>query len=225
MKKYIKISRWKCRGLNRRYGLDLPVGRLRIGPNFTIECPCQVSAGVDLRMPCFIGAMCQFSPHDHTAPTMLNFSMGRYCSVGRGVRIGLFSHPIDRLSTSPHTYRVWNDADRVTIGNDVWIGDDVCIKAGVSVGDGAILAAGAVVVKDVEPYAIVGGVPAKLIRYRFPAETIKDLLELEWWRYDLKGFKVNPNGDIKEDIARIREIISGGAELLETVEVTAEDLL
>ena len=69
----------------------------------------------------------------------------------------------------------------MVIGNDVWIGHGAVLLAGVKVGDGAVIAAGAVVTKDVEPYAVVGGVPAKTIRYRFPAEQIEKLLTLRWW--------------------------------------------
>ncbi|MCX5642480.1 MAG: CatB-related O-acetyltransferase [Candidatus Omnitrophica bacterium] len=72
------------------------------------------------------------------------------------------------------------------IGNDVWIGFRVTIRSGVTIGDGAIIGAGAVVVKDVPPYAIVGGIPAEIIRYRFTPEEIQFLLELKWWD---KGFE------------------------------------
>lgn len=71
----------------------------------------------------------------------------------------------------------------VVIGNDVWIGANVCILPGVNIGDGAIIAAGAVVVKDVEPYSIVGGVPAKLIKYRFSPDIIKKFMEIKWWNW------------------------------------------
>lgn len=77
------------------------------------------------------------------------------------------------------------------IGNDVWIGHGVTILAGVRIGDGAIIAAGAVVTKDVEPYAVVGGVPAKTIKYRFSEEEIKKLLQLRWWDKDIDWIKNN----------------------------------
>lgn len=79
----------------------------------------------------------------------------------------------------------------VVIGNDVWIGANVCIMPGVHIGDGAVVAAGAVVSKDVAPYAIVGGVPAKMIRYRFDNETIKKMLQIKWWKWSHEKIEDN----------------------------------
>lgn len=75
------------------------------------------------------------------------------------------------------------------IGNDVWIGTNVVVLSGVTIGDGAVVAAGAIVTKDVPPYAVVGGVPAKVLKYRFDEKTIEKLLELKWWNYDMKDIK------------------------------------
>ena len=109
-----------------------------------------------------------------------------------------FAHPIDRVTTSPITYLpsrgfveengepalLAEPANRpVTIGNDVWIGNRVPILRGVHVGDGAVLAAGAVVTRDVPPYAIVGGVPARLIRWRFPEPVREALVRSQWWTW------------------------------------------
>lgn len=116
--------------------------------------------------------------------------IGKFCSIAQNVIIGADEHPLDYLSTSPFFYveslgyrkgvsEVYEKP--VRIGNDVWIGDNVFIKGGVVVEDGAVIAAGAVVVKNVPAYAIVGKVPAKIIKYRFPEETIQGLLETKWW--------------------------------------------
>lgn len=126
---------------------------------------------------------------------MENAKIGSFTSVSDNCRIGLGSHTIDCVSTCPVFTQVINgtqtswiekdchaaqDKDAI-VGNDVWIGSRVLVAGGVTIGDGAVVASGAVVVKDVPPYAIVGGVPAKLIRYRFSDEIIAKLLELKWW--------------------------------------------
>lgn len=79
----------------------------------------------------------------------------------------------------------------ITIGNDVWIGYNATIMAGVTVGDGAIIATNSTVVKDVEPYSIVGGNPAKEIKKRFPEETVSQLLALQWWNWDIEKITKN----------------------------------
>ena len=109
-----------------------------------------------------------------------------------------------------------------TIGNDVWIGHRAFIRAGVSIGDGAIVAAGAVVSKDVEPYSIVGGVPAKHIRYRFDQATIKRLLATQWWRYNLYDFDISV-----DDVSASLEWLEGNLHTLRPFDSkwwTAEDI-
>jgi len=122
-------------------------------------------------------------------------SVGSFCSIGPGAVIGgLGSHPLHMISTNPVFYSTlrqcgmsFSDADyftemkSVTLGNDVWVGANALILGGITVGHGAVIAAGAVVTKDVPDYAVVGGVPAKVIKYRFPEEDIALLLKLQWW--------------------------------------------
>ncbi|HYD34415.1 MAG TPA: CatB-related O-acetyltransferase [Methylophilaceae bacterium] len=124
--------------------------------------------------------------------------IGAFSSIGPNVLLGgLGSHPVDRLSTHPAFYSsrlqagdtfsqedLFEELPRVRVGSDVWIGAGSIVLDGVKIGDGAIVAAGAVVNKDVPPYAIVGGVPARIIRYRFDEETINALLEWRWWDLD-----------------------------------------
>lgn len=128
--------------------------------------------------------------------------VGKYCSVADNVQIGLGTHPIKRISTSPFFYSknnifkkaVYHDDSIIEfsetiVGNDVWIGYGALIMGGIKIGNGAIIAAGSVVTKDVPDYSIVGGVPAKLIKYRFDEKIREKLLESEWWNSPLK--KIN----------------------------------
>lgn len=129
----------------------------------------------------------------------IHADIGRYCSIASEVCTIQGRHPTsDWVSTSPvffspdcqcgTTYvsqRLFDEmSPKTIIGNDVWIGTRATIRSGVSIGDGAIIAAGAVVTRDVEPYTIVGGVPAKPIRKRFTDEQIDALLSLKWWDKD-----------------------------------------
>ena len=125
-----------------------------------------------------------------------NAIIGNYCSIANDVVIGLGKHPLNLFSTSTVFYRKENTLNvklvekdyefdeylPVSIGSDVWIGARAIIMDGVNIGDGAVVAAGAVVTKDVPPYAIVAGVPSKIIKYRFEKNKIKELLESKWWK-------------------------------------------
>ncbi|MBY4871213.1 CatB-related O-acetyltransferase [Burkholderia anthina] len=163
--------------------------------------------------------------------------IGRYGSFARDVTIGPGAHPIDWLSSHPFQYRSdfrfrvgdsFPGADRykadqmtrqdkqstrpapVTIGNDVWLGNGAFILPGVTIGDGAVVAGRAVVTKNVPPYAIVGGNPARIIRLRFSESLIEKLLAFKWWRFapwDLRGIQFH---DVERCIDAIRERESKG---------------
>ena len=148
---------------------------------------------------------------------MLHSKIGRYCSIARGSHIVEGIHPIDSVTTSPWHYSEYFDKHMeeyqhvgpkkvfrrsygsITIGHDVWLGGYCTFKGGIKIGTGAVVAAGSVVVKDIPPYAIFGGNPAKLIRTRFAEETIQRLLATQWWNvsphhlktldfFDIDGF-------------------------------------
>lgn len=132
-----------------------------------------------------------------------NVEMGAYCCVSWDVTIGAGAHRMELPTSHPF----WHDSrwgvispdqasrvsyfDKTFVGNDVWIGCGVTIKAGVKIGDGAVIGAGAVVTKDVAPYSIVAGVPAKELRKRFSEKTIEKLLEMQWWNWPDEKLKEN----------------------------------
>lgn len=125
---------------------------------------------------------------------IIHADIGKFCSIASETKIGMGTHTLDKISTSPifteaknGTKHSWvkvsavNPFKRVKIGNDVWIGVRTMVMGGVNIGDGAVIGAGSIVTKDIPPYAVVAGVPAKVIRYRFPQEQIDTLLAHPWW--------------------------------------------
>ena len=131
-------------------------------------------------------------------------NIGRFCSIAGEASIGMGTHTLNKLSTCPvftersnGTGHSWCKESlefpykKINIGNDVWIGKRVMVMGGVSIGDGAVIAAGAVVTKDVPPYAVVGGVPARIIKYRFTDNEIRMLLDLKWWNLPEEYLKSN----------------------------------
>ncbi|MCL1799230.1 MAG: CatB-related O-acetyltransferase [Eggerthellaceae bacterium] len=160
--------------------------------------------------------------------------VGRYCSIADNVRVFQGNHRMDAYTTSSFIYafpgfrhETWHVRERakekgierpaalalgdddvcqtVRIGNDVWIGSHVALKPGIRIGDGSCIGTGALVTKDVPPYAIVAGVPAKVVKYRFDDSVIEQLLALRWWDYDFLDFAVHPEEPIDAFIKAVKE--------------------
>lgn len=139
-------------------------------------------------------------------PQVSNTIIGKFCSIGPNFCCGLGIHPTNCVSTSPMFYSTdkqngttlckRNKIEEhltITIGNDVWIGANVTILDGVCINDGAVIGAGAVVTKDVPPYSIVVGIPAKVIKYRFDDATIERLIHRQWWNNESELKAVEEN--------------------------------
>ena len=160
--------------------------------------------------------------------TLVNAKVGKFCSIAGGCTIGMATHTLNHLSTSPiftersnALQRIWCDNSAVNpyhdvvVGNDVWIGARVMVMGGVTIGDGAVIGAGAIVTHDVPPYAIVAGVPARVKKYRFDEDTIKGLLEIQWWNLPEERMKENielfQSIDVDMPLLKqLTEILGGG---------------
>ena len=140
-------------------------------------------------------------------------SIGRFCSIGSGCFIGQqkSSHPSDWLSSHPFQYTDTAltfdpEVADVTIGHDVWIGHSAMILEGVKIGTGAIIATRALVAHDVPPYAIVAGIPAKVIKYRHAPDLIEELISSQWWNRDVELLKTLPLNDPQATLALLAEM-------------------
>lgn len=176
----------------------------------------------------------QHSPHGFAPLGAYSYShsalngvawVGRYCSIAENVRVMGNHHPVDWVSTSPVFYKArrlrqfgvagkfaksFQEAPRpVKVGNDVWIGQDVLIRDGVTIGHGAVVAAGSVVTKSVPDYAIVGGNPAKIIKFKVDPDLIPTFLKIRWWQYKLGSLVELPVEDPQEFV----RTFSNGSEL------------
>jgi len=181
-------------------GIEVIGSGVRLPLDLKFEAPSSIKRARVMQQ-CSIGAYSYI-----VSGFLCGTTIGRYCSIAEDVQIGRQSHPLGWLSTSPFTYRSSEQVIsssinfpevtleyapklkssptklvKTIIENDVWIGHGALVMPGVTIANGAIVAAGAVVTKDVKPYSIVGGNPARHIRFRFEADLINKLIESKWW--------------------------------------------
>jgi acetyltransferase-like isoleucine patch superfamily enzyme len=190
-----------------------------VAPGAELEEPVHISAGanvynnVRIGRYAFVNVGCAIYPHSR---------LGRYCSLGRWAEVGAANHPTSWVST--HLFQVTaNTFSRdeayaslsrmqgarlhppTAIGNDCWVGAKAVIRAGVTVGDGAVIGAGAVVTRDVPPYAIVVGAPARILRFRFDEDTIRRFILLQWWDDPIETMSGIPFDDVRRALDLLEE--------------------
>lgn len=207
----------------------------RIGASrLLVEPPVRFLGPFVIRSDTRIGAFTEFGREVEVQAA----TIGRYCEIGPGSLLGATGHPTTWLSVSAFQYKksAWgwhpsaNDtqvidpeaggrqsfrsvgADLATIGNDVWLGANVVVLRGVTIGDGAIVAANAVVTKDIAPYSIAGGIPAKVIRPRVSDDLRDELLALKWWRHSPNQLSGIPYDDPESALDQLRPRIEQGLE-------------
>jgi acetyltransferase-like isoleucine patch superfamily enzyme len=192
--------------LELRYQNSIILGKVSITPDCKLGNHTVIHPGI-----CLSNAI--IGDYTYVLSSISNTTIGKFCSIAPSCRIGTRKHPSKNfVSTSPVFFsknngcqmtfvkeNLFEECERIEIGNDVWVGTNSTILDGVKIGDGAIIGAGAVVTKNVDDYAIVGGVPAKLLRYRFEKQQIDFLKSFKWWDKDIKWIEKNHESFINID--------------------------
>ncbi|WP_456695228.1 CatB-related O-acetyltransferase [Aeromicrobium sp. P5_D10] len=205
----------------------------RVGTSrLLVEPPVRFLGAFVIRSDTRIGAFTEFGREVEVQAG----SIGRYCEIGPGSLIGATGHPTSWLSVSAFQYKKstwgWHPSaddtqivdpeaggrqsfrsvgpDQATIGNDVWLGANVVVLRGVTIGDGSIIAANAVVTKDVPPYSIAGGIPARVIRPRVDDELRDELLDLRWWRHSPNQLSGIPYDEPEAAAQQLRDRLVDG---------------
>lgn len=198
----------------------------------SIERPCNLGSSV-FEGDCRVGAFTYFNGRSQ----LTKARVGRFCSFGPEIVVNPGNHPVSWFSSHPFVCDPVDASTQmrrfpeyaeilvrqaqgahserrqggVTIGNDVWIGLRSIVLGGVTVGDGAIIAAGSVVTKDVAPYTIVGGLPARVIRQRFPDHIVERFLRVEWWKYSMAPLAGQADySDVERTLDMVEEGIAAG---------------
>jgi acetyltransferase-like isoleucine patch superfamily enzyme len=194
-----------------------------------LETPCNLAAGLGVaRTDVFVGA---FTACFSFVSSNVG-RIGRYCSIADGVVLGHVEHPTDWFTTlsiayDSNVFRNYIESkggslmrrydipeskktNPIELGNDVWIGYQSYIRSGTVLGDGCIVGSNAVVTKDVPPYAIVVGNPARVVKYRFNEKIISRLAELQWWNYDFTDFKNVDGSNIEKFCDDLQRLIEDG---------------
>ncbi len=204
-------------------------GTLELDSRASFEPPVFLQATVESRTFLDIGAFTSIS-----GGKIGGVSMGRYCAIAPEVTIGAHEHPTDWLTCSrvayfpvvhgwdafcrpdgtdaitAHRHRFAGSRPTTVLGHDVWIGQGAFIRSGVTLGTGCIVGARSVVTKDVPPYAVVSGLPARIKRYRFAEPIIERLLALEWWRYSLYDCYQVPFERIADAVSELEDLVAAG---------------
>ncbi|MCQ2743334.1 MAG: CatB-related O-acetyltransferase [bacterium] len=205
--------------MNSKLGDKVSIG------NDTNIINCNIHNNIAINRRCYVNNT-EFGDFSYCGINcVINFTkIGKFCSIARNVDIGGFNHDYTVVSTMPEFRfeQLFNNNTRTSsrvkneycnIGNDVWIAAGVHILHNVTIGDGAVIGAGAVVTKDVEPYTIIAGLPAKPMKKRFEQKYIDDLLDIQWWNWPTDTIKQNIDLIIHtkmngETIKKLKEIAS-----------------
>lgn len=212
------------------YREDMLISAVKVHSSVSFEGGLIVEPPVEIGPNVVIGANVKFGRFSYIgerSTVSQGVEIGKFCSIAKEVILGAYEHPVDWVTTHPLIFGTlpfdfiqesllfekvaWDGGKSPTIENDVWIGHRAFIKNGVRVGNGAIVAAGAVVVSDVPPYAVVGGVPAKIIRYRFSANVIDKLQKLKWWEMSLEALGKFDLSNIDSFLASLENNATGDA--------------